>query len=355
MATEKITVKRDDLATTQRESTEPATLADGQVRLAVELIGLSANNVSYAAAGDMLGYWAHFSTDDTWGVVPVWGFSVVTESRHPAIAQGERIFGFLPMASDVVMTPESVTDLTFADATGARANMHPWYTRCYRCQQDPAFDADLMEEQPVLWALFMTGWMMAEELTSSVDTVYVSSASSKTAISVAWALRHAEGNATTVGVTSAGNRAFVEALDVYDRVVTYDDIGSEAASGRAAYVDIAGNAAVTSAIHVTLGDALQDSVLIGGTHRKPATSPLPMPGPSPRFFFIPDVAEARAGKLTFDAYHQQFAGALIQFEQWAKTWLDVERGIGASAVESGYLANVAGGIPPQRAMVFRWQ
>ncbi len=355
MTIKEVNVKRDALEQTRQVSLAASPLDDGQIRVEVESIGLSANNISYAATGDMLGYWAHFSHDETWGVLPVWGFGTVTESRSADIAVGERTFGFLPMASEVIFTPGDVTAFSFADQSAQRASMHPWYTRCYRCDADPAFDASRMDVQPILWALFMTGWMMAEQLSGEVERVYISSASSKTALSLAWALQQLGRDIDVVGITSAGNRQFVQARGVYTDLITYDDLNVGGSEGKAAYIDIAGNAAVTSAMHVALGDELIDSVLIGGTHRAPATSPLPMPGPAPRFFFIPDVAEEKSAENGFENYHRDFAEAWQVFAGWAAGWLVFQHGDGIEAIESGYHANLAGGIAPDVAMLYRWK
>lgn len=74
-------------------------LAPGQVLLRVDSFGLSTNNVTYAALGDALGYWRFFPAPEGWGRVPVWGFADVARSRHPDLAEGERVFGFLPMST----------------------------------------------------------------------------------------------------------------------------------------------------------------------------------------------------------------------------------------------------------------
>ena len=354
MESRKIRVNRADLGQTAQVTESLDSPADNQVLLKVDRIGLSANNISYASAGDALGYWAHFSDDDTWGVVPVWGFGTVVESANPAIAVGENVFGFLPMASHAVLTPDAVTDVTFSDESSQRSALHPWYKRYYRCGNDPLFDEELMDTQPVLWALFMTGWMMAEELRGEVDCVFISSASSKTALSLAWSLAHCGEPVNTVGLTSSANRGFVESLGVYSKVVTYDDIQVDPTVTKAAYVDIAGNAQVTSDAHVALGDKLKDSVLIGATHRAPAAEPLPMPGPAPRFFFIPNVAEEKAAANGFNNYHQDFAAEWKRFAAWANTWLSFDHGSGADAVERGYQACFAGGLPANSAMVFTW-
>ena len=355
MQIQEIVVKRSDLGVTQPQNTTTEPLGEGQIRLEVEQIGLSANNISYASAGDALGYWAHFSKDSEWGNVPVWGYSRVIESKVPEISTGEQIFGFLPMASHATFTPVEISETVFSDRSLQRRELHPWYVRCYRCDKDPAFSRDLLDIQPTLWALFMTGLMMADELIGNVDSVYISSASSKTAISLAWALKNSHSPIEIIGLTSESNAAFVKQLDLYSSVMTYDNLHATDAGTKAAYVDIAGNAGITSAAHVMLGEKLIDSVLIGATHRAPSAEPLPMPGPTPRFFFIPNVAEERAANDGFEIYHRHFSDAWLPFAHWAAGWINIERGRGPAAIESGYLANLAGGIPPDRALIFSWK
>ena len=349
---EEVLVKRSELGTSKRNSKAAGNLSAGEVRVQIEKIGLSSNNVSYASAGDFLGYWLHFSYDSEWGVVHVWVFAKLIESQCPDVFLGERIFGFLPMASEAVFKPSDISPLCFTDASEQRSGLHPWYTRLYRCGGDPVFSEENMNAQPLLWALFMTGWMMADELNGKVDTVFVSSASSKTAISLGWALKSL--GAESVGITSSTNRSFVEGLDLYDQVVTYDELSNAKHGDRCAYVDIAGNAKVTSDMHVLLGDALVDSVLIGSTHQAPSAEQLPMPGTSPRFFFIPDVAEQKAEAMSFEAYHQAFAAAWSEFSAWSLGWLEFEQAVGAEAVEAGYLRNVNESIAPQTALMFSW-
>ncbi|MBC7103757.1 MAG: DUF2855 family protein [Parvibaculum sp.] len=39
----------------------------------IEKFALSANNITYAVAGDMLNYWSFFPAEEGWGKIPVWG------------------------------------------------------------------------------------------------------------------------------------------------------------------------------------------------------------------------------------------------------------------------------------------
>ncbi len=355
IVSKEILISRADLGVTRiSPGSKSPSPGEGQALVEVERFGLTANNVSYAATGDALGYWGYFPAEEGWGRLPVWGFGRVIESNAQDVAVGEQIFGYLPLSSHLVIRPDGVGPLCFSDATPHRAALHPWYNRYYRCSADPVYSEQDAPVQPVLWALFMTGWMLGHELSGAVERVYVSSASSKTALALAWAMAQLNSGTRCVGITSSANRDFVRALGIYADVLTYDSLGALEETKRAAYVDIAGNAAATSAAHVALGDHLVDSVLLGATHRAPAPTPLPMPGPAPRFFFIPSVAEERAADEGLAAYHQRFADAWHSFATWAQGWLEIETGRGAGAIEAAYQRIVAGDVPPQRASVFSW-
>ena len=99
-----IQVQRDDIRTTRIQRVEHPALTAGQVRVAIDRFALTANNVTYAVTGDMIGYWQFYPAEGDWGHVPVWGLADVVESAHPDIAPGERLYGFYPMASHAVLT-----------------------------------------------------------------------------------------------------------------------------------------------------------------------------------------------------------------------------------------------------------
>ena len=349
----RITVGRADIADAQVADDASAPLTDGQARLRVDRFGMSANNISYAMTGEFLGYWAHFPVDDARGCVPVWGFADVTESRHPEVAVGERIFGYLPMATELIVQPADVSDLAFTDSIEHRVDGHPWYRRYYRCAADPVYASAREGIQATVWALFMTGWALADELAAtSVRTVVASSASSKTALSLAWAMQQLDVEVDVVGLTSATNTDFVERSGAYDSVRSYDGLDLDDLFGPIAFVDIAGNAALREQVHAALGDRLVDSVIVGGTHQggQPATGELV--GPAPRFFFIPDVAEGADGGHA--AFHARFAEALARFTPWIEDRLELEESAGVDAVVAAYEGLLGSNPGPVRSAVLSW-
>lgn len=75
MNTTTLLVRQKQLSDTRLHTIDTPALADGQIRVRVDPFALTANNITYAAMGDMLGYWKFYPTGDAeWGVVPVWGF-----------------------------------------------------------------------------------------------------------------------------------------------------------------------------------------------------------------------------------------------------------------------------------------
>ena len=120
-------VDRNDLDRT-RVVTETVCAADGEIVLRIDEFAHTANNLTYARLGDAVGYWTSFPTADlAWGRIPAWGNATVVDSRHREIAVGDRFYGFVPMASHVVMRPDRVRVGGFVDAAASRAALSAVY------------------------------------------------------------------------------------------------------------------------------------------------------------------------------------------------------------------------------------
>ncbi len=132
-------VDRDDYRNTRLLESEPAELGDGNIRVRVDSFGFTANNVTYAAAGDMIGYWNFFPAPDAddgtnWGRVPVWGFADVVESHSDLIIGGDRLFGYFPMSTELVITPTKVTDTSLSDGPNTAPRSHRCTTATRACK-----------------------------------------------------------------------------------------------------------------------------------------------------------------------------------------------------------------------------
>ena len=353
MADTDLIIERTNIANARLiEPISPDTeLAPGQVMVSVERFGLTSSNLSYAATGDILGYWSFFpAPDPTWGRLPVWGYAQVTRSEHPDLAVGEQLFGILPASRRFVIEPTEVAAVSFSDSYEHRTALHPWYNRYYRTAADPVTTPGLEDLQPILWALFMTGWHLAGEFAANdsygADHIVVSSASSRTAYSFAYSLKANQTGANVVGVTSQVNAEFVTGLGCYDMVITYDDLGLESLAGTVAFVDMAGNTALRASVHGTFGDRLARSFLVGGTHLDATPGPAELPRPEPKFFFIPDAAEQQAAVDGHEQYHAKFATSWVEFGRWASGHTRVVTSTGATALLDAYNNAIAGSSDP---------
>jgi len=174
--------------------------------------------------------------------------------------------------------------------------------------------------------------------------VMLSSASSKTAFGLAHLL-HARG-IHVIGLTSAGNTAFVRSLGCYDEVVTYDQVTSIPAETPVAFVDMAGNSSLREALHRHFGDRMKYSGQVGLTHRSVSPEEPELPGAKPAFFFAPSQIRKRAEEWGPGGIDKRFSAAWSGFAPKLDQWLDVTEGRGPAAVQAAYLDTLNGRVPP---------
>ena len=291
----------------------PALAAPGRVRLRIDRFALTANNVTYAVFGDAPGmtYWRFFPAPPGRGRVPVWGFADVTASTHPEVSVGERFYGFWPMSTDVDLEPQRAGSHGFVDGAPHRAGLAAVYNAYLRERPRPdgsdaerrGAEAEQMLLRPLFGTSFLIDDFLADEGCFGARRVVLSSASSKTAYGTAFLLarRGPAGGPEVVGLTSPGNRAFVERLGCYARVLGYDEVAALDASIPTVYVDFAGDAPLRAALHRHLGEALRHDCAVGAAHWQQlragdASRAQPLPGPPPTLFFAP----ARWARRTAD-------------------------------------------------------
>jgi hypothetical protein len=339
-------------------------LAEGEVRLQIEQFALTANNITYAAFGEAMKYWQFFPTGDAgFGCIPVWGFASVAESRCAGVEPGQRVYGYLPMGSHLVVQPERVGPRGFIDAAPHRADLAAAYNRYEACAADPLYRAEHEGLQALLRPLFTTSFLLDDFLAGNGDfgasRLVLSSASSKTAFGTAFCVGRRSERPTLVGLTSKGNLGFVRSLGCYDEVLAYDDIGTLDPAVRSVYVDFAGSAPLRRSVHEHLAATLAYSCAVGGSHWEQLRGGHDLPGPAPQLFFAPAQAQLRAapppqgwggrgleGRIA-DAW-LAFIDALTHAEP---PWLTVRQGHGADAIEQAYRALLAGGGDPREGLM----
>jgi Protein of unknown function (DUF2855) len=347
-------VKRDELRECRVAESEAPEVGSGQALLRVDSFGLTANNVTYAVMGEAMSYWDFFPAEDGWGRVPMWGFAEVERSEAEGVEPGSRVYGYLPPSSHLLVTPASANEKGFTDASPHRASLPSAYHRYLVTTEDPFYRADTEDVQMLLRPLFFTSFLIDDQLADEGLTergpIVISSASSKTAIAAAFLLARRDG-VELVGLTSAGNKEFVEGLGIYARTVAYDEIGS-LGDGPATYVDIAGDGAVRQAVHTHFGDRLSYSMTVGVTHWEDLGSGQgDLPGPAPAFFFAPARVEKRSDDWGPAELERRVAEAWHPFCEWTAGWLEVTRGQGFEGVKSAYLDVLEGRVGPKSAHI----
>ncbi len=352
-------VDRADYRNTRVIEAPPADVQDGQIRVRVDAFGFTANNVTYAAAGDMIGYWKFFPAPDTddgvdWGRVPVWGFGDVVESHSDLVLGGDRLFGYFPMSTELVITPAHVTDSSLSDGAEHRAELPPVYNRYTRTGGDPSYRPELEAEQMLYFPLFFTSFLIDDFLDDNdcfgASTIVLGSASSKTAFGTAHLLSQREG-ITVVGLTSPSNVRFVEGLGCYDHVLAYDDMAS-LPDGPAAFVDMSGSAAVVRSVHERYGDDLKHSMIVGMTHwEERGGSTEALPGPPQTMFFAPSQIEQRHQDWGPGVTEEKLAAAWGPFIERVSGWVTIEHGEGPDAVADVYAETLEGNTSPDVAKI----
>jgi len=350
-------VARDDLQRTRCVEVElPGAdrLPDDALLLKVERFAFTANNITYALLGDALKYWQLFPAPAGFGIIPVWGFGEVIASAHPQVGIGERLFGYFPMATHLLIEATGVNKRGLRDAAAHRRDVAPVYNAYARVGGDPAYAGEQGDYQALLRPLFMLSFLVDDFLGEAelfgAERAILSSASSKAAFGLAHLL-HTTRKIEVIGLTSETNRAFVESLGCYHRVAGYRDVETLDAQAPAVVIDFAGNAELTARLHRRLGDALRYSGRIGMTHQDEADDPADLPGVKPQWFFAPDQIRKRASEWGPGGIERRFAAAWAGLGPLLDRSLRIVEGRGAPAVERCYHDTLGGRVPPSHGMM----
>jgi hypothetical protein len=347
-----LTVARDDLTDTRLEATPLPEPAAGEAVLRVERVGLTANNVTYAVLGDAFRYWEFFPAEPGRGVVPLWGFAEVVESRVEGLEPGGRFYGYLPSGSHLLVRPGRVDARGFRDASPHRATLPSPYNAYALTTGDPAYEPGREDLQVLFRPLFWTSFMLADRLVDTdamgAERIVLSSASSKTAYGAAFEL-HRQGR-TVVGLTSARNVAFTESLGCYDAVLPYDAVADLDPAVPTLYADLAGDAGFAGALRAHLGPSLVHEVVVGVTHQQAAPAGT-LADTGPGMFFAPDQMRKRIGDWGREGLDQRFAEAWRTFAPVVEGWVDVVVQHGPEALEQVWREVQAGRADPRAGHV----
>ena len=285
-------------------------LADGEVLLALDRFSLTTNNITYAAYGDAIGYWSVFPTGrEDYGLMPVWGFADVVESRAEGITVGARVFGFFPMAERLRIQAEKISRGGFADAAPWRKAVPDIYNRYVLCAADANYAVELENAEAIFRPLFITSYTAVDFLREhdffGAKQVVVSSASSKTAYGAAWCM--AGDDVALVALTGERNRGFVEGMGAYSSVYGYDQVEALETGVPTLYLDLAGDPELRRRVHAHFGADLTYDCLVGSTQGDAfPQEDAELVGPKPEFFFAATCLDAHRERGTLRAFYERF-------------------------------------------------
>ncbi len=336
------------------EGEAPAALSAGQVLFRVDRFAFTANNISYALSGDMIGYWRFFPTREGWGRIPAMGFADVIASTHPEVVEGTRCFGFYPMSRYLVIEPGKVSAANITDGVAHRADIAAVYNQYAPVQNDPMYSADHEDQIMLMRGLFMTSFLCDDLLGDNghygAQSVLITSASSKTSIALGFLVSRA-GGARAVGLTSSRNLEFVKSLGCYDEVLTYDEVKSLPSDQPVVMVDMAGNAELKSTLHHHFGDQMKYSCSVGATHWEAAGGDGELPGAKPEFFFAPGQIAKRSKDWGPAGLQERIGASWTAFRDSTDAWLSVKRGYGREAVETVFRETLDAKTSPAEGQV----
>ncbi len=302
----------------QIDSTDAPSARDGEVVLALDRFSLTVNNVTYAAFGDELRYWEFFPSGvEGYGLLPVWGYADVVDSRAEGVEAGQRFFGYFPSATHLVVQPGKTGARSFRDDSPHRRDLPEVYNWYQRSDNDPFQTAATESLHAIFRPLFVTAFgladFLAEQSFFGAEQVVISSASSRTGYSEAFSIG-LQSDIDIIGLTSAGHRGFVEGLGLYSQVLAYEDLEQLDPNRPTLYVDVAGNSELQLRVHRHFGDQLVHDAALGAAHTHEPPQPDPnLPGPTPTFFFAPVWVARRQAEWGSEEFNRRVGEAVAGF------------------------------------------
>lgn len=354
-------VRRDALATTRLVDTPLAAddieLGPDQILAKIDQFAFTANNVTYGVVGEQLGYWQFFppagDDADGWGLIPVWGFADVVRSNVDEIPVGERLFGYFPPATHLMLQPGRIRSENFFDTAPHRAALPAGYNNYRRVAAEPGYDRATDALRMLFFPLHVTSYCLTDVLQQNnwcgAKQVIVISASSKTSIGLAYGLDMDASAPRSVAVTSTRNRAFVESLNLFAETVTYDQLDHIDATLPAVLVDMSGNDHALSELARHLGENLRHCIRVGVTHHDAATGSAKLERSS--WFFAPSHIEQRMKDWGPDVFQKKAAAFIQSTSTRSREWLKVKTIDGLGGLQAVFTDIVDGKVPPDEGLI----
>ena len=177
------------------------------------------------------------------------------------------------------------------------------------------------------------------------------SASSKTAIGLAYALHDDAKAPASVGLTSPGNATSVKHLGLYGSVASYDGISKLDASLPSVIVDMSGSGVVLTALSDHLGENMRFCSNVGVTHHDASRVRPDTMGGRSAFFFAPSRITKRSDEWGPGEFEKRSLAFFRDAAVRSRDWLKIERIAGVKALERTFHELRLGKVAPDRDLV----
>ena len=335
---------KTDLNNTRLVEVAKQSIDDHQVLLKIDRFAFTANNITYAVMGEQLRYWQFFPPNgdnaEQWGVIPVWGFADVIESKCDDLPVGDRLFGYFPPTNEVVMTPAKITASGVMEANPHRAQLPISYNSYRRVLNEPGYNKANDAEHMLLFVLHLTSFCIHEMFKSNnwfgAEQVVIISASSKTSTGLAYGLADDNNAPTSIGLTSQGNLDFVKSLDAYEQSYDYQDISSIDPNKSTVIVDMSANTEVLRTLHTHLGDNMKYTSNVGLTHWDEPRNMDGINRERSHQFFAPSVIQDRIKEWGGEEFSRRSTEYVAHTSAKSKAWLKIKELDGIQGLSEVY-------------------
>ena len=345
--------KYDLFETTFSEEKIPIS-KENEVILEIERYAFTSNNITYGVIGDTLGYWNFFPAEEPYGIIPVWGFANVTSSKNEYILEGDRFYGYFPMSRYLKVIPKKGNDFGFVDDSNHRRKLPPVYNHYSKIIK---YAGESLEYHPLIKPLFLTSFLnyffLQDEKFFDCDQIILTSASSKTALSLAFLLSKYKSKVKKkiIAITSEKNMQFVSEIKFYDTVLSYDNAEENLKISKSVIVDFAGNSDYLKKLSDHLGEGLKHVSLIGLADWSSKTNFKSIP--NSKFFFAPNHAEKRYREMGVKRTTLLADELLKEFIMKVKNYIKLEYCNDPKDIHELYLKSLKGKIDPSKGYMVK--
>jgi hypothetical protein len=336
-------------------------LEQAEVLVKIDRFAVTANNITYAVVGDQWGYWQFFppsaNNNQDWGILPVWGFADVVASNVQGVHLGERLFGYFPPASHLIMKPSHIHKQRWIDAAEHRTALPSGYNMYRRVLAEPGYNTAMDDFRMLLYPLHLTSYCLYDFLLDNqwfgAEQVLIISASSKTSIGLAYALSQDKAAPSTIGLTSARHFEMVSQLGLYDKTLSYSHVANIDANKPTVIVDMSGNGELLGKLHKHLGANMRFCSNVGFTHWQDGGMGADFIQARSEMFFAPGHIQKRLkewGPAVFEQKTSEFVQGSIAN---TASWLTLTQLSGLPGLAQVYEDVCTGKVAPETGLIVK--